>query len=122
MAELTVEERGAATDERQPWFSRGVGSIGLASFLADVGHEIPTALLPSFLTSTLGAPAAALGLIEGFADGFAGVVRLGGGALSDDPRRRRAIALGGYGATAIFSALQGSFRTSPCLGVQREES
>jgi len=57
VAELTVEEHGAATDEQLP-FARGVRSIGLASFLADVGHEIPTALLPSFLTSTLGAPAA----------------------------------------------------------------
>jgi hypothetical protein len=35
------------------------------SFLADVGHEIPTALLPNLLTATLGAPASALGLIEG---------------------------------------------------------
>jgi hypothetical protein len=39
--------------------------------------------------STLGAPAAALGLIEGIADGCAGVARLGGGALADDPDHRR---------------------------------
>jgi hypothetical protein len=43
--------------------------------LADLGHEIPTALLPSFLTSTLGAPTAALGVIEGVADGLAGAAR-----------------------------------------------
>ena len=57
------------------WLTPGVGGIGTASFLADLGHEIPTALLPSFLTSTLGAPAAALGAIEGIADGLAGVGR-----------------------------------------------
>ena len=45
--------------------NRGVAGIGTASFLSDLGHEVPTALLPSFLTSTLGAPASALGLIEG---------------------------------------------------------
>ena len=56
---------GAATST---WFNPGVRSIGLASFLSDVGHEIPTSLLPSFLTVTLGAPASALGLIEGVAD------------------------------------------------------
>jgi hypothetical protein len=28
----------------------------MASFFADVGHEIPTALLPSLLTATLGDP------------------------------------------------------------------
>jgi hypothetical protein len=84
-----------------------VGGIGAASLLADVGHEIPTSLLPSLLTSTLGAPAAALGLIEGVADGLAGAARFAGGALADDPQRRRAVALGGYGTTAGLSGLIG---------------
>ncbi len=52
-------------NEEPPWLNRGVAEIGGASLLADLGHEVPTALLPSFLTVTLGAPAAALGLIEG---------------------------------------------------------
>jgi hypothetical protein len=47
--------------------------IGLASFLADVGHEVPTALFASFVIITLGAPVAVLGLIEGLADGLAGL-------------------------------------------------
>ena len=55
------------------WFSRGVAGIGISSFLADLGHEIPTALLPSLLTVTLHAPASALGLIEGISDAAAGV-------------------------------------------------
>jgi MFS family permease len=98
---------GESAEPEQEWFTRGVRSIGLASFLADVGHEVPTALLPTFLTRTLGAPAAALGLIEGFADGAAGAARLAGGALSDDAQRRRVVALGGYSATAILSAAIG---------------
>ncbi len=89
------------------WFIPGVRGIGAASFLADLGHEIPTALLPSLLTSTLGAPAAALGVIEGIADGLAGAARLAGGALADDPQRRRAVAVGGYSSTAVLSALLG---------------
>jgi MFS family permease len=109
----------SSPDVRAPWFTRGVRSIGLASFLADLGHEIPTSLLPSFLTATLGAPAAALGLIEGFADGFAGVARLAGGALSDDPHRRRQVALGGYGATAMLSAAIGLCATVPQVAVLR---
>ena len=56
------ERSPAATDR---WLTSGVRDIGLASFLSDSGHEIPTSLLPSFLTVTLGAPASALGLIEG---------------------------------------------------------
>jgi len=93
-----------ATDERSTWLTPGVGGIGTASLLADAGHEIPTSLLPSLLTSTLGAPASALGLIEGVADGLAGIARLGGGALADDPERRRRVAVGGYAATAGLSA------------------
>lgn len=89
------------------WLTPGVRGIGGASLLADVGHEIPTSLLPSLLTGTLGAPAAALGIIEGVADGLAGAARFGGGALADDPQRRRRIAIGGYGSTAILSGLIG---------------
>jgi hypothetical protein len=84
-----------------------VGAIGSASLLADLGHEIPTALLPSFLTSTLGAPAAALGAIEGVADGLAGAARFAGGALADDPHRRRDTAVAGYTATAVLTAAIG---------------
>lgn len=92
---------------REPWLTPGVRGIGGASLLADLGHEIPTSLLPSLLSSTLGAPAAALGLIEGVADGVAGAARFGGGVLADDPERRRAVAVGGYTATAILSSLIG---------------
>src|SRR3954454_3189234 len=92
---------------RRAWLTPGVDGIGTASFLADVGHEVPTALLPGFVTTTLGAPAAALGLIEGIADGLAGAGRFVGGAISDDPHRRRTLAVGGYTATAILSGLIG---------------
>lgn len=95
----------AADQDR--WLTRGTIGIGGASLLADVGHEIPTSLLPSLLTSTLGAPAAALGVIEGVADGLAGAAKFGGGALADDPARRRTVALGGYTATAVLSGLIG---------------
>ncbi|HUS20436.1 MAG TPA: MFS transporter [Aeromicrobium sp.] len=91
----------------QPWLTPGVRGIGVASLLSDLGHEIPTALLPSFLTTVLGAPAAALGLIEGIADALSGVAKVFGGALADDRGRRRSIAVGGYTLTAILSALIG---------------
>lgn len=119
------------TDEREPstsasgsarrreWLTPGVGGIGTASFLADVGHEIPTALLPSFVTTTLGAPAAALGLIEGIAEGAAGTGRFVGGALSDDPKRRRNLAVGGYTATAVLSSLIGVTSNAVQAGVLR---
>lgn len=91
----------------RPWLTRGVGGIGGASLLADLGHEVPTALLPSFVTETLGASASALGIIEGVSDGLAGAARFGGGALADEPERRRAVAVGGYTTTAVLSGLIG---------------
>ncbi len=84
-----------------------MAGIGISSFLADLGHEIPAALLPSLLTVTLHAPASALGLIEGISDAAAGVARFAGGALADDPGRRR-VAVGGYTATAVLSAAIGA--------------
>jgi MFS family permease len=101
------------------WLNRGVAGIGVASFLSDVSHEVPTALLPSLLTTTLGAPAAALGTIEGIADGVAGAAKLAGGALADDPGRRRATAMGGYTATAVLSALIGAATVVWQVGVLR---
>ena len=101
------------------WLNRGVAGIGVASFFSDVSHEVPTALLPALLTTTLGAPAAALGTIEGVADGIAGAAKLAGGALADDPGRRRATAMGGYTATAVLSALIGAATAAWQVGVLR---
>jgi MFS family permease len=85
------------------WLTRPVAGIGGSSLLDDIGHEVPTALLPSFLSATLGAPAAALGIIEGVADGGGGLAKLVGGALADDPKRRVPTAVGGYATTAVLS-------------------
>jgi MFS family permease len=109
----------ATSKQQQRWLGPGVAGIGMASLLADVGHEIPTALLPSLLTVTLGAPASALGLIEGIADGLAGAARLGGGALADDPNRRRAAAVGGYTTTSVLSGLIGVASSVWQVGVLR---
>jgi MFS family permease len=78
--------------------------IGVASFFSDVGHEVPTSLLPRLLTTTLSSSPAALGIIEGVSDGVAGVARLLGGPLADDPERRRQVAIGGYTTTAVLSS------------------
>lgn len=112
-------ERDGDVTQSQSWLTPGVGGIGAASLLADAGHEIPTSLLPSLLTSTLGAPASALGVIEGVSDGLAGLARFGGGALADDPHRRRGVAVGGYTTTAVTSAVIGAATAPWQVGVLR---
>ncbi|OHV37643.1 MFS transporter [Parafrankia soli] len=119
----SVPEAAISTPEesarRRPWLTPGAGGIGSASFLADVGHEVPTALMAGFVTTTLGAPAAALGVIEGISDGLAGAGRFVGGALADDRRRRRTVAVGGYTTTAVLSALIGVTTSAVQVGVLR---
>jgi MFS family permease len=115
----TEPDAAASAEPGGRWLTPGVAGIGTASFLADVGHEVPTALLPSLLTSTLGAPAATLGLIEGISDALAGAARFGGGALADDPGRRRRIAVGGYTATAALAAATGTAGSVWQVGVLR---
>ena len=117
MAETTVSA------EEGRWFLPGVKAIGAASLLSDLGHEVPTALLPTFLSTTLGLgaarAAAALGVIEGIADGASGVARFAGGPLADDPGRRRTTAVGGYMSTAVFSSLIGVTTAAWQVGILR---
>src|SRR5829696_661159 len=119
MRAMASDPQPTAADADQRWLTPGVRGIGAASFLADVGHEIPTALLPNLLTVALGAPAAALGLIEGVADGLAGAARLAGGAIADDPQRRRAQAVAGYATTAVLSSLIGAATSVWQVGILR---
>src|SRR4051794_16165842 len=117
--ELVHVDPDEAEARKSGWLGPGVAGIGAASFLADVGHEIPTSLLPSLLTSTIGAPASALGVIEGVSDALGGVARLGGGALADDPHRRRSVAVGGYTTTAVLSAGLGACTSAAQVAILR---
>jgi MFS family permease len=82
------------------WLTRGVLGVGLASLFSDWGHEAATSILPAFLAS-LGAPAAALGLIEGVSDGLSSFAKLAGGFVADHPGWRKPTGIVGYLATAI---------------------
>jgi MFS family permease len=87
-------------DSPQRWLTRGVFGIGLASLCSDWGHEIGTALLPILLAG-LGAPAYALGVIEGVADGLSSFAKLAGGWIADRPHLRKPVAVAGYLLTGL---------------------
>lgn len=57
------------------------------------------AVLPLFITAGLGAPAIAVGLVEGIADGSSAVVKLWSGWYSDRIAWRKRLAVGGYATT-----------------------
>jgi hypothetical protein len=96
---------------RERWLGPGVAGIGTASFLADVGHEIPTALLPSLLTATLGAPRRRPRAHRRHRRWPGRRRSAGRWRLADDPHRRRAQAVAGYTTTAVLSSLIGAATT-----------
>jgi MFS family permease len=100
------------------WLTRGVLGIGLASLLSDAGHEAATALLPVLLAS-FGAPAFALGVIEGVADGLSSFSKLAGGWVADRPAWRKPVAAGGYLIVAVTTFAYGLAQSWPVLLVLR---
>jgi MFS family permease len=88
------------------WLNRTTLGFSLASLLSDVSHELATAVLPAFLVS-LGAGPAALGWIEGSADGLSAVAKLWGGVAADRVRRRKPLASIGYLVTGVGTAAIG---------------
>jgi len=85
---------------RNKWLNRNIFAMGLTSFFSDFGHEMATAILPSFLVS-VGGSAALLGVIEGIADASISVMKLLSGWYSDYVGRRKPFAVIGYLLTAI---------------------
>lgn len=85
-----------------------VVALGFTSLLTDVSSEMLTPVLPLFVTVTLGASVASLGVIEGVAECTASVMRLSSGWLSDRMGRRKPFAVFGY-------ALSGAAKTAMAL-------
>lgn len=81
------------------WLTPNVRTLSGVSFLQDAASEMLYPVLPIFLTVTLGAPAAVVGLVEGIAEGVASLTKLMSGRLADRRRRKPLIAVG-YGLAA----------------------
>lgn len=99
MTTNTSEQIQRSPATRVRWLNSTVLGIGLASLCSDVGHEMATAAMPALLAS-VGASSAALGLIEGTADGLSSFAKLLSGLHSDRLRRRKPLAVVGYFVTA----------------------
>lgn len=80
-------------------------ALGAVSMLMDLGTELVHSLLPAFLVGTLGAGAATVGAIEGVAEATASLLKVFSGALSDRLGKRKALALAGYGLSALVRPL-----------------
>lgn len=86
--------------------------LGLVSFFNDFSSQMVYAVMPVFLTVTLGATPAFVGLLEGFADALASILRIVSGWWSDRIGKRKALSVFGYGlstSTRWFLALTTGF-------------
>lgn len=64
--------------------------------LNDFSNEMIQAIMPVFLTATLGAPVFIVGIIEGVADALASILKIVFGWVSDKWKIRKKIAVAGY--------------------------
>jgi len=78
-----------------------VFALSFVAFLNDVSSDIIYPLLPAFLFLTLGASPFAIGLIEGFAESVASILKLFSGYLSDKFGNRKLPVFLGYSLAAV---------------------
>jgi MFS family permease len=80
---------------------RTVWIVGLVSLFMDISSETIHALLPLFLTTTLGASVALVGLIDGISESTAAIGKVFSGYISDRLGKRKPLILFGYGLAAV---------------------
>jgi len=85
-------------------FIKGLGVniflLGIISFLTDVSSEMMLAILPLFIAS-LGGAGMAIGLIGGFGDSVASLLKVFSGYWSDRVRKRKPFAFFGYSISSV---------------------
>lgn len=81
--------------------SRNTFLLAVASLFSDVSTEMLYPVLPVFLTETIGAKPAILGLIEGIAQALQNIIQGFSGWLADKLKRRKPVALFGYFLSAL---------------------
>ena len=81
----------------------------------DISSEIVHALLPLYLTATLGVSVAMVGLIDGVAEATASITKVFSGYISDRIGKRKPLILIGYGLGALSKPLFALAGTAPVV-------
>jgi MFS family permease len=90
------------TSPRNIWgLHPNVFFLGLVSLLTDVSSEMIFTLVPLFVKNVLGGGGIIVGLIGGLSESFDAVFRIFSGRISDRFRKRKALAVIGYGFSTI---------------------
>ncbi|WP_182883328.1 MFS transporter [Microbispora sp. H10949] len=112
-APAAVEHRG----RRWAAVPGTVLALGAVSLITDVSAEMVTAVLPLYLVSGLGLSPLGFGVLDGVYNGVGALVRLAGGHLADGGGgRHKAVAVAGYGLSALCKPLLLVAHTLPVIG------
>jgi MFS family permease len=111
---MNAVEQAARVPRPRSRLPIAVYALGLTSLLNDAASDMIYPLLPLFLAGSIGAGAAAIGVIEGAAELTSSLLKLVSGHLSDRFGRRKPFVVGGYLVASLvrpFLALAGSATT-----------
>ena len=86
--------------KRPVWLTRNLFAISWVSLLQDAASEMLYPIMPIFLNTVLGAPAAVVGAIEGFAEGAMSITKLSSAWMNRWIPRKVMVFLG-YGGAAL---------------------
>ena len=76
--------------------------IGLVSLCIDMSTEMVYPLIPIFLTATLGASPAIVGIIEGIAESIASLLKVFSGYIGDVYHHKKRLTFIGYSASVLY--------------------
>ncbi|MEO8433370.1 MAG: MFS transporter [Pyrinomonadaceae bacterium] len=106
-----LNERTPGLWQRYRRLPRNVFAISLVSLLNDISSEIIYPFLPIFLSLTLGASPAIVGVIEGAAESLSSLLKLFSGYFSDRRGKRKVFVVLGYSLANVVRPLL-AFATS----------
>ncbi|AFM41595.1 major facilitator superfamily permease [Desulfosporosinus acidiphilus SJ4] len=75
--------------------------LGIVSLLTDISSEMVYPLLPIFLTMSLGASPAIVGVIEGIAESIASLLKVFSGYWGDKTKKKKELAITGYSSSFL---------------------
>ena len=84
---------------------KNIKLMGLVSFFTDVSSEMILPILPLFLTITLGANMAVVGLVFGLSEATASLMKTFSGYWSDKTKKRKPFILAGYTLSSLTKPL-----------------
>lgn len=102
----------------RPWLTRNLKLTSGISLLQDAASELLYPIMPILLTTVLGAPAAVVGIVEGFAEGVAALTKYVAGRLADRFAKIPLVGAG-YGLAALGKVLVAAAGAWPVVLVGR---